>query len=147
MTETKKAIHPSLERLLEVAAEVKRTKGPAAIAAALNESDQSVTNWKSRGVSKAAALKAQDIYGCSSNWILHGREPKYIHLHDPAPTAQPKFEDNVAHYMWPFKSITPAEYNQVLTSEDRTLIESTAVGLFNARTSGSKQAEPAKIHR
>lgn len=44
--------------------------GPAALAKAMNESDQTVTNWSKRGVSKAGAIKAQSIFGVSSAHII-----------------------------------------------------------------------------
>ncbi|MBX3653232.1 MAG: S24 family peptidase [Ramlibacter sp.] len=70
--------HESLERLLQIAASA-GLSGPAALAAALNESDQTITNWGgARGVSKAGAMKAQDRFGCSANWVLHGTPPKMI---------------------------------------------------------------------
>ena len=39
---------------------------------ALDESEQVVTNWGRRGVSKPGALKAAVRFGCSANWILTG---------------------------------------------------------------------------
>lgn len=38
----------------------------------MNESDQTVTNWSKRGVSKAGAIKAQGIFGVSSAHIIAG---------------------------------------------------------------------------
>lgn len=63
--------HPSLERLLTFAYGLS-IDGPSALAAALNESDQTITNWRSRGVSQAGALKAQLKLGCNANWVLTG---------------------------------------------------------------------------
>lgn len=63
--------HASLDRLLDVA-RVAKVEGPAALAAALAESEQTVTNWGSRGVSKSGAMKAQEKFGCNANWILTG---------------------------------------------------------------------------
>ena len=70
--------HESLKRLLEAAAELCAVEGPAAVAAALVESEQTVTNWGRRGVSKAGAVKAQAKFGCSANWILDGSLPRLI---------------------------------------------------------------------
>ena len=149
MSKSNAPVHPSLERLLLVAAEVAKTKGPAAVAAALNESEQTVTNWKRRGVSKAGALKAQDVYGCSPNWILHETLPKFAESKTfssnpvlfPSNKAQ---ETRVSYDLWPFSTITRADYFNVLTDEDRALVENTALGLFNARGANPKQIEPAK---
>lgn len=69
--------HESLVRLLE-AAGARGISGPAAVAAALNESDQVLTNWAKRGVSKAGAMKAQAKFGCSALWILDGKQPKQL---------------------------------------------------------------------
>lgn len=41
----------------------------------MNESDQTVTNWSKRGVSKAGAIKAQGIFGVSSAQIITGEGP------------------------------------------------------------------------
>lgn len=61
--------HESLRRLLEVAKE-HDVVGPASLAAALNESEQVITNWGSRGVSRTGAMKAQAKFGCDANWVL-----------------------------------------------------------------------------
>lgn len=78
MRKTQDTRHESLERLLEAARELAKINGPASLAAALLESEQTVTNWGRRGVSKAGAMKAQDKFGCSSNWVLHGTPPRLI---------------------------------------------------------------------
>jgi hypothetical protein len=150
MSKSNAPVHPSLERLLLVAAEVAKTRGPAAVAAALNESEQTVTNWKRRGVSKAGALKAQDVYGCSPNWILHETLPKFAGSKTTSSTSPVLFPSNkvqqaqASYDLWPFQSITRADYFNVLTDEDRALVENTALGLFKARGASPKQIEPAK---
>ena len=58
----------SLERLLEAAGNISQEE----LAKALDESPQTITNWKKRGVSKAGAIKASAIYGISTAWILNG---------------------------------------------------------------------------
>lgn len=45
--------------------------GPAALARALNVSEQVVTNWANRGVSLDGALKAQLAFGVDANFVLH----------------------------------------------------------------------------
>ncbi|WP_394788566.1 LexA family protein [Rhodoferax sp.] len=69
--------HASLRRLLEIAKDAKIT-GPAALAASMGESEQTVTNWGRRGVSKLGAMKAQEKFGCSANWVLNGTLPRLI---------------------------------------------------------------------
>lgn len=66
-----KTKHPSLQRLLEVAAK-HGVSSHSALAAALTESEQVITNWAKRGVSAIGAIKAQKVFGCSPLWILEG---------------------------------------------------------------------------
>lgn len=87
--------HPSLTRLLGVAAE-HQIVGPAALARALNESDQVVTNWGRRGVSKAGALNAQRLFGISSTWILNGTEPKVIAAPEFSALPEPSLDAAIA---------------------------------------------------
>lgn len=54
--------------------------GHAALSAVLIESEQTVTNWAKRGVSKAGAMKAQSKFGCSANWVLTGELPKIAYV-------------------------------------------------------------------
>lgn len=67
VTKEEKAAHPSVIRLLEAS---KMTQEETA--KAIDESPQTITNWKKRGVSKAGALKAAAQFGVSANWILKG---------------------------------------------------------------------------
>lgn len=61
-----------MERLQTAATSAKVGKGSTAIADWLNESPQTINNWKSRGVSMAGALKAQAKSGFNATWILYG---------------------------------------------------------------------------
>lgn len=45
---------------------------PAELARKLDESEQTMTNWGKRNVSKSGALKAEEVFGISANWILTG---------------------------------------------------------------------------
>lgn len=56
-----------MDRLLE-ATNLK----PAELARKLGESEQTMTNWGKRNVSKSGALKAEEVFGISANWILMG---------------------------------------------------------------------------
>ena len=69
---TRKERHPSLVRLLD-ALKPHGVSGPSSLALAMSESPQVVTNWSYRGVSPAAAIKAEEKFGVSSLWILKGR--------------------------------------------------------------------------
>lgn len=81
--------HPSMERLLSAAAEL-GISGPAALAKAMNESDQTVTNWSKRGVSKSGAIKAQEIFGVSPAQIISGEDqPFHSQVTATAPAPHP----------------------------------------------------------
>lgn len=67
----------ALERLLEAAA-IQGMNGPAALAKRLGETEQTITNWGTRGVSKRGAVKAQTELGISASWIMTGDGPKFI---------------------------------------------------------------------
>jgi hypothetical protein len=63
--------HPSYVRLLEAGAK-EGFPDANAVAKALGEGEQTVSNWGRRGVSKNGAQKAQKYFKCDSNWILEG---------------------------------------------------------------------------
>lgn len=67
----------SLARLLEAAA-VKNVHGPAAVARGLNVSDQTINNWKSRGVPHAKTIEAQTLWGVSAHWISTGEGDTWV---------------------------------------------------------------------
>lgn len=61
-------MHDSFKRLLEASNGLSQEE----IARRIDESPQTLTNWKRRGVSKSGALKGAAEFGCSANWILKG---------------------------------------------------------------------------
>lgn len=70
-------MHPSVSRLLDYAR--RKTKGSPVVIAdfqalqvILEISSGTMTNWKSRGVSKEGAIKAERELGVSANWVLNG---------------------------------------------------------------------------
>lgn len=65
-----KEVHPSFTRLLDLRGNVTQST----LAAELGESIQTISNWASRGVSKAGALAAQRRYGISATYILADEE-------------------------------------------------------------------------
>lgn len=77
-----------MDRLLAAAA-LLGISGPAALAKAMNESDQTVTNWSKRGVSKAGAIKAQGIFGVSSAQIIAGEDHQFQPTAALAPAPAP----------------------------------------------------------
>lgn len=71
------AVHPSVERLLEFAkSRTAGTNDPVtsfnALAVRLDISLATLTNWKSRGISKDGALDAEREFGCMATWLLDG---------------------------------------------------------------------------
>ena len=67
----------SYDRLLQAAKELKDWNSPSEVCAGLSRlgyevSDQAMTNWKSRGVSKEGRLKASALIGCRPHWIETG---------------------------------------------------------------------------
>ncbi len=66
-------MHESFKRLLEASNGLSQEE----IARRIDESPQTLTNWKKRGVSKAGALKAAAEFTCSANWILKGAAEGY----------------------------------------------------------------------
>ncbi len=65
-------MHPVTERLYNAAQALRGISGQSAVARALNESPQTVKNWETRGVSKAGALKAEELLGVRAAWLLTG---------------------------------------------------------------------------
>lgn len=65
------APHQSVVRLLE-ASKLSQEE----TAKVMDESPQTITNWKKRGISKSGALKAAACFGVSAQWILSGEGAK-----------------------------------------------------------------------
>jgi len=65
-------MHDSALRLYQAASQIKDVSGQSAVARLLGESPQNIKNWEVRGVSKAGALKAEELIGCSAAWVLTG---------------------------------------------------------------------------
>lgn len=66
-------MHESMSRLYEAARILKKTEGQSAVARLLVESPQTLNNWESRGISRAGAIKAQEVIGCDASWVLTGK--------------------------------------------------------------------------
>ena len=49
--------------------------GPSALATAMDETEQVITNWSARGISAAGAIAAEKNFGCAAVWILEGISP------------------------------------------------------------------------
>ncbi len=76
--------HPSFERLLHYAKAVtasrapeQRVLGEADLQRVLRWTPQDRTNYKNRGVSKLAALAAEQLLGCPATYVLAGTNPPH----------------------------------------------------------------------
>lgn len=70
-------MHESVSRLLDYARKksagfAKPGNDFARLQVLLQISSATLTNWKSRGISKEGAIRAERELGCSANWILTG---------------------------------------------------------------------------
>jgi hypothetical protein len=85
------SMHDSMARLLFYTRQAsqnwqKPVKTFGDIAAVMVESSATLTNWKSRGISKDGAIKAERIFGCSVNWLMTGEgDPDGSGGSDPRP--------------------------------------------------------------
>lgn len=81
-------MHDSMTRLLECAK--RRTQGVPAhlrvldaadLGRRMDQSPQTITNWKTRGVSERGAIAAERIFGCPAAWVLTGAgaPPNWTH--------------------------------------------------------------------
>lgn len=94
-------MHPSTDRLYIAAHKLKDVNGQSAVARLLNESPQTVKNWETRGVSRAGALRAEEVIGARAAWILTGEGE--MALQEPQlsfpPVAPPAYETPVDGYI------------------------------------------------
>lgn len=65
-------MHEQMVRLYQAAFELKKIRGQAALARALNESSQTVNNWETRGISASGLVTAQEKIGCNAIWVRDG---------------------------------------------------------------------------
>lgn len=63
---------PSFVRLIEAANNISQEQ----LSIILDESTQTISNWKKRGVSKDGAIKASEKFNVSTLWILKGISPE-----------------------------------------------------------------------
>ncbi|MBS0427142.1 MAG: helix-turn-helix domain-containing protein [Proteobacteria bacterium] len=66
---------------------------------ALGVSAATMSNWKTRGMSKEGALRAEAVYGCSAHWLLTGEGPEQAHAVGSAAPVE----------SWPFRRIDYAK--------------------------------------
>lgn len=82
--------HPSVARLLQCArastaelAPSRRVESDADLQRALGISPQNFHAWKRRGVSKQAALMAEELFGCAATWVMNGTGARWTELQHP----------------------------------------------------------------
>lgn len=65
------AMHPSMARLYSYTKLLGHTQ-PSQLARLLNVSQQTITNWESRGISRAGLIECQRVFGVQANWLDTG---------------------------------------------------------------------------
>jgi len=96
---------PDAKRLLDAARDLKRLKSYADIARLLGESDQTMTNWKRRGVPKEKTVEICQKIGCRPEWLETGESPM-VEEKRLLPSADFKVSEQRAHYT-PHKNVEP----------------------------------------
>lgn len=100
-------MHESMKRLYEAARSLRGANTPAEAARLLGESQQTLKNWESRGISKSGLLKAQEVIGCRAEWLRDGVGPMLI----PAPAKPSADEMLMPASVW--DDDTPVEADEV----------------------------------
>ncbi|MDF3822579.1 hypothetical protein P3G55_21945 [Leptospira sp. 96542] len=128
-----------MKRLYEVVRERDQLEKhlQAAVARAMNQSQQTVKNWEKRGISKEGALLAQTIWGCDANELRaqpvavysKSRQNNVTEVREASPDFPP---------LWPFDDVTRPQW-LALDSDERADVERFALRLIK-----SKQPAPAK---
>lgn len=89
MENKEKPIHPTLERLMLAAQELRGITSFAQLARVLDETDQTINNWKNRGISSKGLVKAQKHIGCSATWLSTGEGAMQAQSADTPPALSP----------------------------------------------------------
>lgn len=109
-------MHITAERLFDALKQVANVDGresPGSVAAFLKETPAVITNWKSRGVSKAGQLKVHAMTGISPTWLATGEGdmlPAGSSTEAPNVTALPaprRIADTLAELRAAIDSLTP----------------------------------------
>lgn len=133
-------MHESMERLYRIAEARGGIRRQSELATALNESQQAVKNWESRGISKDGALKAQAVFDVDANWLLVDGPASQLaafKAKEPAaPYSVSRKTDN-----WPFAEVTRADL-ALLTDKEREHLERDIKLRIEGRE--EKQIEPAR---
>lgn len=80
----------SFDRLLRGAKELGKADTQAALARRLDESEQTIQNWKSRGVPKSKLIKIEDKIGLLPKWVVtgQGEMTKTLRFHESTLTEE-----------------------------------------------------------
>jgi phage repressor protein C with HTH and peptisase S24 domain len=68
-------MHDTYQRLMQAAAESHRLSKQGEVGRLIDETDQTMTNWKSRGVPKAKHVAIAETLGVNPSWLATGRGP------------------------------------------------------------------------
>lgn len=126
-----------MRRLYQAAAtKLGRELGQAELAREMNTSSQAVKNWETRGLSKEAALTAQERFGVDANQLL-GNSNSFQQSHQaPHKAKEPQPWD------WPFAEVTTSDWATLMPDEKRH-VENGIKMMLKARDAPSKQSAPA----
>lgn len=100
-------MHESMKRLYEAARSLRGANTPAEAARLLGESQQTLKNWESRGISKSGLLRAQEVIGCRAEWLRGGSEPMAV------PVTPKQAADQVLRPVLPWGDDTPLDDDEV----------------------------------
>lgn len=67
-----KPMKPTFERLMLAAKELHKKNSPSEVGRLINESEQTISNWRSRGVPKAKHVDIARKLGCDPEWLATG---------------------------------------------------------------------------
>ena len=65
-------MHPTYKRLMQHARDHRNMSGPAEVGRFIGESEQTMSNWKLRGVPKAKHVDISIKLGCDPAWLANG---------------------------------------------------------------------------
>lgn len=134
-------MHESMKRLYEIVREHDRLEKhlQAAVARAMNQSQQTVKNWEKRGISKEGALLAQTIWGCDANELRAIPISATTLASTPliAREATPEYQT-----LWPFREVTLPQWLE-LEPDEREDVERLALRLIKSKHPAPAQKKSA----